>query len=162
MAKGAGSHAEGQNTLALGDYSHAEGHHTTASGYNSHAEGDETVASGSNSHAEGSGTVASSRYQHVQGKYNIEDTENKYAHIVGNGKYNSRSNAHTLDWNGNAWFAGDVYIGGTSQDDAINLKHISSNPNLLINSDFRNPVNQRGRIVYDEPGYTIDRWRMVG
>lgn len=25
-----------------------------------------------------------------------------------------RSNAHTLDWSGNAWFAGDVYVGSTS------------------------------------------------
>jgi hypothetical protein len=42
----------------------------------------------------------------------------KYAHIVGNGWGNgSRSNAHTLDWDGNAWFAGDVYVGGTGQDD---------------------------------------------
>ena len=51
--------------------------------------------------------------QHVQGKYNIEDTIS--AHIVGNGtEYNARSNAHTLDWSGNAWFAGDVYTGSTS------------------------------------------------
>ena len=39
----------------------------------------------------------------------------KYAHIVGNGTSDtSRSNAHTLDWEGNAWFAGDVYVGSTS------------------------------------------------
>ena len=25
-----------------------------------------------------------------------------------------------------------------------------SNPNLLINADFRNPVNQRGKTVYEE------------
>ena len=37
------------------------------------------------------------------------DTENKYAHIVGNGENETkRSNAHTLDWDGNAWFAGSV------------------------------------------------------
>ena len=28
-----------------------------------------------------------------------------------------RSNAYTLDWQGNAWFAGDIYIGGMGQDD---------------------------------------------
>ena len=37
-----------------------------------------------------------------------------------------------------------------------------SNPNLLINSDFRNPVNQRGNTSYSYSGssvtYTIDRW----
>ena len=30
--------------------------------------------------------------------------------------------------------------------------------NLLDNSDFRNPVNQRGKTNYDAIGYTIDRW----
>lgn len=33
----------------------------------------------------------------------------EYAHIVGNGTSDTdRSNAHTLDWNGNAWYAGTV------------------------------------------------------
>ena len=33
----------------------------------------------------------------------------KYAHIVGNGgSAHARSNAHTLDWDGNAWYAGSV------------------------------------------------------
>lgn len=40
----------------------------------------------------------------------------EYVHIVGNGTADdNRSNAHTLDWDGNAWFAGDIYIGGNSQ-----------------------------------------------
>lgn len=34
------------------------------------------------------------------------------------------------------------------------------NPNLLINGDFRNPVNQRGQLSYSAQGYTIDRWRL--
>jgi hypothetical protein len=38
-----------------------------------------------------------------------------YAHIVGNGgSEGTRSNAHTIDWHGNGWFAGDVYTGSTS------------------------------------------------
>lgn len=127
-ASGGGSHAEGWNTNASGNNSHAEGSSTTASGYVSHAEGDSTKASGSNSHAEGyftqalgdnshtegMYTVASSDYQHVQGKYNIADTTT-YADIIGNGSSDTeRSNAYTLDWNGNAWYAGDVYVGSTS------------------------------------------------
>lgn len=32
--------------------------------------------------------------------------------------------------------------------------------NLLDNSDFRNPVNQRGSNSYSTTGYTIDRWYM--
>lgn len=70
-------------------------------------------ASGDYSHTEGYYTVASSDYQHVQGKFNIEDTEDKYAHIVGNGtSITECSNAHTLDWQGNAWFAGGLSVNG--------------------------------------------------
>ena len=85
---GSKSHAEGYYTTASGDYSHAEGYYTTASGICSHA----------------------------QGRCNIEDTFGRYAHIVGNGQNNrdDLSNAHTLDWSGNAWFSGDVYVGSTS------------------------------------------------
>lgn len=108
-ASGERSHAEGANTTASGEASHAEGTHTTASGETSHAEGNGTIASGETSHAEGRMTVASSMNQHVQGRYNIEDSTNKYAHIVGNGTDDAtRSNAHTIDWSGNAWFAGAV------------------------------------------------------
>ena len=98
------SHAEGADTIASGNQSHAEGYSTTASNFASHAEGYYTTAQGEN--------------QHVQGKNNITDTTS--AHIVGNGSISKRSNAHTLDWSGNAWFAGDVYTGstsGTNKDD---------------------------------------------
>ena len=119
-ATGSNSHAEGASTTASGNSSHAEGQLTTASGEGSHAEGASTTASGFNSHAEGRDTIAASDYQHVQGKYNIKDTENKYAHIVGNGKNigssDYLSNAYTLDWSGNGWYAGNIYVGGTSQD----------------------------------------------
>lgn len=41
-----------------------------------------------------------------------------YIQVVGNGTSDTaRSNAHTLDWDGNAWFQGAVYVGGTGQDD---------------------------------------------
>ena len=123
IASGECSHAEGCYTIASNNNSHSEGEETTASGNSSHAEGDMTTASGDSSHAEGKGTIASSDYQHVQGKYNIEDTENKYAHIVGNGKYDYstltavRSNAHTLDWKGNAWYQGKLSQDGTPTED---------------------------------------------
>ena len=95
-----------------GEYSVAIGYGVEASGAASYAEGGATTASGAISHAEGYATKAKGDYQHTQGKYNIEDTAS--AHIVGNGESNTnRSNAHTLDWDGNAWFAGDVYVGST-------------------------------------------------
>ena len=118
IASGEESHAEGSQTTASGEKSHAEGTQTTASGNYSHSEGGSTTASGMGSHAEGYETIASGYYSHVQGQFNVEDTENKYVHIVGNGSSNDkRSNAHTLDWDGNAWFAGEVKVGGTGQYD---------------------------------------------
>lgn len=136
---GSSSHAEGFNTNAFGNLSHAEGGGTYAGGYASHAEGSTTAARGDYSHsegrltsangeyahAEGYNTHASSKYQHVQGKYNIEDENEVYAHIVGNGESGALSNAHTVDWSGNAWFAGDVYVGGTSQNDGEQLATIN-------------------------------------
>ena len=121
-AYGQQSHAEGYHTRASGQGSHAEGYQTTASSFFAHAEGESTTASGKCSHAEGFNTTASGDYSHVQGNSNIIDSNGRYAHIVGNGRDDvNRSNAHTLDWEGNAWFAGKVFVGGTSQDDAIEL-----------------------------------------
>ena len=159
-ASGRYSHAEGQNTQATGDYSHAEGSYAYATGLYSHAEGSSTQASSyyahaegynakataTGAHAEGLHTEAGSQYQHVQGKYNIVDTSGKYAHIVGNGTGTStskRSNAHTIDWDGNAWFKGKVYIGGTSQADAIELGTGSGLPDITAadNGSFLRVVN---------------------
>jgi hypothetical protein len=104
-----GAHSEGFGTHATGRFSHAEGDNATAAGRASHAEGYSTEATADYSHAEGMRTIASSQYQHVQGKFNVVDSADKYAHIVGNGTSNSsRKNAHTIDWDGNAWFAGSV------------------------------------------------------
>ena len=112
------SFAQGDSTYAQGFAAHAEGRHSSAKGAYSHAEGFAAYANESFSHAEGEYVYANSQHQHVQGKYNILDSVAKYAHIVGNGADQARSNAHTLDWSGNAWYQGDVYVGGTGQDDA--------------------------------------------
>ena len=114
---GAGSSAIGAQVTATGNGSHAEGDSTTASGYASHAEGSTTTASGVNSHAEGTYTIASGENQHAQGRYNIVDNNNKYAHIVGNGNSSTDSNAHTLDWEGNAWYSGKLSQEGTPTED---------------------------------------------
>lgn len=124
-----GSHAEGSNTIASGVASHAEGSSTTASNYYSHAEGNCTTALGENSHAEGASTIASSQNQHVQGKYNIEDLNGTYAHIVGNGEDGKNSNAHTLDWQGNAWYSGKLSQEGTPTEDKdlVTKKYVDDN-----------------------------------
>ena len=102
-----------QGSTASANVSHAEGDQTLAFGTASHAEGSQTNAFGTASHAEGLQTVALGQSQHVQGKYNIKDVLGIYAHIVGNGESDkARSNAHTVDWSGNAWFAGDINADG--------------------------------------------------
>ena len=125
-ASGMCSHAEGGYSQATGDRAHAEGY-STASAFAAHSEGNHTTASGKSSHSEGVYTIAQKAGQHVEGRYNVADTGRtfagveeygSYAHIVGNGTSDSaRSNAHTLDWDGNVWFAGDVYTGSTSGTD---------------------------------------------
>lgn len=112
------THAEGNNTFASSEGAHAEGVSTSAKAFGAHAEGFGTSASGQNSHAEGYYTLTQIDNQHVQGKYNIPDATGRYAHIVGNGTSDTkRSNAHTVDWSGNAWFAGNIKVGGTGQED---------------------------------------------
>lgn len=115
-----GSHAEGYLSKAHGLYAHAEGFNTEVRAIATHAEGYESEAHGHYSHAEGYGTLANGDSQHTQGRFNIVDSESKYAHIVGNGSDNeNRSNAHTLDWEGNGWFAGRLKVGGTGQEDPL-------------------------------------------
>ena len=132
-ASGSSSHAEGFRTTASGSYSHTEGRSTTASGYYSHAEGYYTTASDMSSHAEGYYTTASSAYQHAQGKYNIEDANDKYADIIGNGTAAARSNAATVSWTGIIWSQTDVRAGGTDQDAAthsLSAKQNATDNNL--------------------------------
>lgn len=128
VATAQSAHAEGTSSVASGISSHAEGHGTKAQGNHSHSEGNTTTAMGAYSHAEGIYNIARFEAQHVQGKYSVLDTSSDgvYAHIVGNGTSpTSCSNAHTLDWDGNAWFAGGVYVGGTKQTEGVELAKTS-------------------------------------
>lgn len=108
-----------ENPTGTGSFSLNRKANTTVGEY-SFAEGNNTTANGDYSHAEGMYTIASSRYQHAQGRYNIQDFDNIYADIIGNGSNRTHSNAATVDWKGNAWYSGDVYVGstsGTNKDD---------------------------------------------
>jgi hypothetical protein len=89
----------------IGDYS-------IAAGYN-------TIASGIGSHAGGRYTTANHASQHVFGEYNIPDPSSatatnrgNYVEIVGNGDYNTPSNARTLDWSGNETLSGNIEASG--------------------------------------------------
>lgn len=90
----------------------------TTLGYRATAEGVSTTASAECSHAEGYYTQANSRSQHVFGEYNIADSNattsarGTYVEIVGNGTDDdARSNARTLDWDGNEVLAGKLTVG---------------------------------------------------
>lgn len=117
-ANGTNSHAEGTATIASGDSAHTEGRKCEATASYTHAEGNTTIAKGSTSHAEGRETIAAGQYQHVQGCWNVEDKEattgnpkGKYAHIVGSGTGSTKKrNIHTIDWDGNGRFQGDIYV----------------------------------------------------
>ena len=127
IASGEAAHSEGMETTASGDYGHAEGYQTNASEYAAHAEGTMTVASGDSSHAEGIRTTANHIGQHVFGINNIVDDsttlQGTYVEIVGNGDPNNatpKSNARTLDWNGNEALAGDLTLNmGTNNEVSV-------------------------------------------
>lgn len=145
FAKGNSSCAQGSYVTANGDSSCAQGRGTIARGDYSHAEGlgTETNTVADAAHAEGFQTKASSDYQHVQGKYNIEDKSNKYAHIVGNGKSGmERSNAHTLDWDGNGWYAGKLSQEGTPTEDKdlATKKYVDDSRDNLISNIYGNNI----------------------
>lgn len=55
---------------------------------------------------------------------------------------------------------GDLPIDYNALANKPELNNMFSNPNLLINSDFRNPINQRGNTIYNETTerYGVDRW----
>jgi hypothetical protein len=146
VANASYSHAEGFKSASTGEYSHVEGIVCESSGQGSHAEGYYTVASGQRSHSEGCFTEAASQYQHVQGKYNVVDSNGVYAHIVGNGTgKNNRHNAHTLDWQGNAWYSGKVTTGAAPVEDMdlTTKKYVDDKVTSLPQLSF----NEAGELV---------------
>lgn len=155
-ASGINSHAEGFATYAEGVRSHAEGCNTHARGENSHAEGDLSSANGSHSHAEGYNTAANGTAQHVEGQYNIPDydtnninSKGRYLHIAGNGPDSaSRSNAHTLDWNGVPWYQGRPQFGGVEQDNGSQTVMANGDTEIILKS----PNGSRWGITVSDDG----------
>lgn len=147
------AHAEGRMTEANGEVSHAEGNTTKAEGYATHSEGDNTLANAFAAHAEGYFTQALSAYQHVQGKYNVADSENVYAHILGNGTSVDLLNIHTVRWeDGQGYFQGGTTA--TGADYAEYFEWVDKNPTnedrigLLVTLDG-------GKIKLANPGDKI-------
>ena len=90
-----------------------------------------------NSFATGNNTTASGEHQFVAGRMNIEDTNDDYIVIIGNGNDDNGlvySNAHTIDWDGNAWYQGNVYVKGTNQNTG---SHVLIADNTLVEYKYR-------------------------
>lgn len=131
-ATGSGSHAEGNATYAKGDYSHVEGGSTTAEGYYSHAQGNYTTAKGDRSTAAGKNTIAGYNDQFVLGYYNDNREDNLFE--IGNGDYNSRSNAFEVDKDGNLTVSGTITDGeGNVLTDLTNYIQKSETPGFIRN-----------------------------
>lgn len=68
----------------------------------------------------GQGVYATSDNQSAFGKFNVQDSNNDYAFIIGNGSDSAnRSNALTVDWSGNVEAAGDVTDGAGNTLSAV-------------------------------------------
>lgn len=105
LVSGANNHIAGGNHACFG-------YENELSGANNFSSGAYNNVGDANASALGLGLIAKST-QHVTGKFNIEDTECKFIEIVGNGNGNNyRSNAYTLDLDGNAEYAGTVKSSG--------------------------------------------------
>ena len=141
-ASGSASHTEGNSTVASGTAAHSEGQYSYATGNMSHAEGASNFARATASHVEGAGNDinSSQKFIHVSGVNSVTTTDTgksvsmqnknfdgtnrgnastvtlgKYAEIIGNGDSDSaRSNARALDWGGNEYLNGNVYVGCNS------------------------------------------------
>lgn len=122
-------HGDSHSTVS-GYYSHGDSGGIAGGSYCHASCGGETKAL--YGFATGKGTVACGSSQTVIGKLNIIDTEDeyskgKYVFIIGNGLYEeetdhslfqaktikSRSNAFTVDWDGNTWAAGSITATGS-------------------------------------------------
>lgn len=131
QATGNAAHAEGYKTTAIGDYSHVEGNGSIAIGENQHVSGMYNIPSDMDS---APSWVSNTKYElgepcknnnvyyvcktdHTSGntfdssKWIECGINNSFAEIIGNGSSNNiRSNARTLDWNGNERLKGDLYV----------------------------------------------------
>lgn len=123
-ASGTGAAAVGRDATASGAASTALGRGTTASASQALAAGRDSKAEAVAATALGYGTDATGARSFVAGAYNQPDENDvdsthgsgarKYLMIVGNGTAdNARSNAMTLDWDGNMELAGSIRLGNT-------------------------------------------------
>lgn len=142
IVSGSNAYAFGQECQATEWYSQAFGYQTKANGMVSSAEGLRTQADGQTSKTIGTLTKSTHRSQFVFGEANeVDPSENEadkrgtYVEIVGNGSADDdRSNARTLDWEGNESLAGGITLGkGTVDEVSISAAQLKQLLALLNN-----------------------------
>ena len=102
------SMVEGIDNTASGVASHSEGRGNTVSGHYAHVEGRNNTVTASYAHAGGIGNTANGQAQTVIGKYSSSHNSTDLL-VVGNGTSDTnRSNAMTLDTDGNVIFKGGI------------------------------------------------------
>ena len=127
-ANGLYARAEGYETIASGSMAHAEGDTTTANLNAMHAEGAYNVVPSTypvwaaNTHYyvgdkviyNGWGRVCKTENtdaQFASSKWNFAASTGPVAHVIGNGDDSTPSNAQMIDWDGNEYLKGNIYVG---------------------------------------------------
>lgn len=153
-----GSEAAGQSSLAIGggggyQSTRADGNYSIAINSGKAVGAYSIAIAGGATNAEyalayGRDTIAGSSEQIVLGRSNIVDNNDQYAFILGNGDhYTIRSNALTVNWNGNTWVKGSLFVGGTSETEGaskVATEAFVNNKvsNILTKSDLIYTTNE--------------------
>lgn len=122
---GQNAHAFGTRNNISGQHGFAFGRDNNVSGVMSQAMGYKNNASGKFATAIGNGSLANHLSQYAIGSYNeadpseaAADERGNYLEIVGNGvDADNRSNARTLDWDGNESLSGGITLGKGTADE---------------------------------------------
>ena len=148
IAAGSNSESKGSHSLAIGNYCFSYGDYSIAIGNECNAGGitdgsiygHNTVSIGEHNYTNGEYSVTIGKWlttdfdnQTVIGRYNdySSDSVGSSAFVIGNGTdVNTRSNAMTVDWNGNIFAAGNI-TGTNSDGNAINLRDIATTISTL-------------------------------
>ena len=139
---------DGCGGTLTGKYGRTSGAYNRARGYACEARGRYTIADGSRGDTKG-------RPQETFGQFNIPDGTQKYIAIAGNGTDNEhRSNAYMLDYDGNAYFSGNVKIGGTPSDDndAATKAYVDAHSGSSKQDDWNQNDTTAADYIKNRPG----------
>ena len=139
---------DGCGGTLTGKYGRTSGAYNVARGYACEARGRYTIADGSHGNVSG-------RPQETFGQFNIPDDTQKYMAIGGNGTDNEhRSNAYMLDYDGNAYFSGNVKIGGTPSDDndAATKAYVDAHSGSSKQGDWNQNDTTAADYIKNRPG----------